>query len=253
MVHFTINALGDQPDPERHDFRFWVYGGDMQFAQTRWRIRTLGAFGMTELISHPISSDPQMPGPQGAMGLPNAEYQIALRRDDGSEANIGEIANLWVRGVRGLSIFHSYLYNPHATQAAFDEDGWFLTGDQVVARPDGQIFFAGRARDMLKVGGENVAAVEIESVIGKVPGVREVAVVGRPDRMLDEVPVAFVVAQTTSDDLKNLILQTCQSALSDFKRPRDVHFIAELPRGLMDKILKRELRNLALNIEPSSA
>ena len=139
-------------------------------------------------------------------------------------------------------MFLEYLDDPAATAAAFDADGWFETGDQVMPLPDGSLMFQGRAKDMLRVGGENVAALEIEGAIMRVPGVLEVAVVGKPDAMLDEVPVAFVVARDPGDVLKAQIAARCAETLSDFKRPRDVLFVNEIPKGLLDKVLKKELR-----------
>jgi crotonobetaine/carnitine-CoA ligase len=98
---------------------------------------------------------------------------------------------------------------------------------------------------MLKVGGENVAASEIEQAILTVPGVREVAVVAKPHRMLDEVPVAFVIPQPdAAPDLAETILATCQHRLASFKVPAEVRFVDELPRSTLEKIAKAELRKL---------
>lgn len=113
---------------------------------------------------------------------------------------------------------------------------------------DGWLFFADRSKDMLKVGGENVAASEIERVIAEVPGVVEVAVVAKKDRMLDEVPVAFVRAPSLSAEaaaaLTGAIDAACTRALAGFKRPREVRIVDELPRSTLEKIAKAQLRQL---------
>jgi len=176
------------------------------------------------------------------MGRCAQEYEIAIVRDDGTEAGFDETGRLWVRGVAGLSMFLEYLHDPVATAAAFDADGWFDTGDEVMAGEDGRVIYVGRAKDMLKVGAENVAAVEIERVINLVPGVIDSAVVAKSDPMLDEVPVAFVVSDAPGPDLEAAIHAACEAALSRFKRPREVHFITELPKGLLGKVLKKDLR-----------
>ncbi len=181
------------------------------------------------------------------MGRLRPEYQVSIRRDDGSEAGPGEIGRLFVRGIPGLSLFYEYLHDPDATAEAFDADGWFDTGDEISMAPGGELFFAGRAKDMLKVGGENVAALEIETVIAAVPGVVECAVVGKPDPMRDEVPVAFVVAAAPERELEATIIEICESKLSAFKRPREVRFIDAMPTGLLGKILKRDLRDMLTN------
>ena len=178
------------------------------------------------------------------MGRPSAEYEIDIRREDGSLADPEETGRLYIRGTPGLSLFYEYLNDPQATADSFDEEGWFDTGDEVVTRASGEIFLIGRAKDMLKVGGENVAAIEIETVITSVEGVTECAVVGKPDEMLDEVPVAFVVADSQSADLSKAIAETCEQKLSKFKIPREIRFIDALPTGVLGKTLKRSLRDL---------
>ena len=248
MVGFTLQAVSGLPDPPSHRFRTWVCAGDLKAVSSRWGIRTLGAFGMTEMISQPLSSDLHHPGPEGAMGRVNPGYRVDLRREDGFPPSPGEVASLWIKGQPGVTIFQGYLHDPQATSEAFDSDGWFCTGDKVIAAPDGHAFYAGRTKDMLKVGAENVAAVEIEQVILEVAGVREAAVVGLPDRMLDEVPVAFVVIQGRPDETLAAIRARCLERLADFKRPRSLHVVDELPKGLLDKVLKRELRELAVRL-----
>ncbi len=176
------------------------------------------------------------------IGHPAHEYEIAVRKDDGVDVEPGQSGRLWVRGIPGLSMFLEYLNQPEATNAAFDAEGWFDTGDEVRIDGQGHIHFVGRAKDMLRVGEENVAASEIETVINRVAGVVESAVIGKPDDMLDEVPVAFVVAREPSVQLEAEIMTVCEQALSKFKRPREIIFVAELPKGLLDKTLKKDLR-----------
>ena len=244
MVMFTIRALEDLPAPQDHAFRMWAYfGGGIRSVRERWGVETIGWYGMTETVSQCVVCDPDFPLPEGTMGWPAPEYEVAIRREDGAEAALGETGRLWVRGVRGVSLFREYLNDPAATADAFDHDGWFDTGDEVRATESGHLFFAGRAKDMLKVGAENVAAIEIEAVINQVPGVVESAVVGRPDPMLDEVPVAFVVAHAPGSALEAEIMARCHAALADFKRPREILFRDALPKGLLDKTLKKDLRD----------
>ena len=148
---------------------------------------------------------------------------------------------------RGNLVMKGYLKNEKATEESF-AGGWFHTGDLCVLDEAGRVAYRGRIKDMLKVGGENVAASEIERVIMTVPGVLEAAVVARKDRMLDEVPVAFVrapevpVAQRAA--LATAVEDACRSTLADFKRPREVRVVDELPRSTLEKIAKAELRKL---------
>jgi crotonobetaine/carnitine-CoA ligase len=175
---------------------------------------------------------------------------VRIRLADGRDAAAGETGELRVGGVRGLSLFAGYLGDPAATAAAFDEDGYFRTGDEVTLLPSGAIRFSSRSKDMLKVSGENVAAAEIERVVNTVPGVRESAVVAQPDPVRQEVPVAFVtVTEAAGDDHDALaaeIVAYCQASLADFKVPRAVHVVDALPRATLEKVAKATLRQWAL-------
>ena len=150
--------------------------------------------------------------------------------------------------MRGLSLFSEYLEDPAATAATFTQDGWMITGDRVTLAEDGWLIFADRAKDMLKVGGENVAASEIERVIAALPGVREVAVVAKPDPMLQEAPVAFVRLWTHGDsepnDFPEAAIAACRAQLASFKVPHEVRLVEDFPRATLDKIAKAELRKL---------
>ena len=151
------------------------------------------------------------------------------------------------KGTRGIEMFLEYLGNPQANADSFTADGWFKTGDRVRLELDGQITFADRDKDMLKVGGENVAASEIERVIATVPGVYENAIVAQKHTMLDEVPVSFVIPAPgfpadKHAELQAAVIAECKAKLADFKVPRTVVVVDEMPRSTLEKINKSELR-----------
>jgi crotonobetaine/carnitine-CoA ligase len=183
-----------------------------------------------------------------SIGRAAAEYQIRIVDDDGAPTMVGDTGNLLIKGIPGLSLFKEYLHNERATRESFDEHGYFITGDRVTLLENGFIKFGDRAKDMLKVGGENVAASEIEQVIITVPGVREAAVVAKKHPMLDEVPVVFIIPQTgvakIPETLHDDVLTACRKALADFKVPREVHFVDDMPRSTLEKVAKNELRKL---------
>jgi crotonobetaine/carnitine-CoA ligase len=247
MGNFAATALASQPTPapSEHSLRFNLPGVSMPATPRFFGVRGIGAHGMTELITHSVLNDPLSVLDEGSMGRPAPEYEIRVVRDDGAFAGPGDLGELQVKGVRGLSIFAEYLGDPEANAKAFTEDGFFHTGDLVTLRPDGALVFSDRAKDMLKVGGENVAASEIEAVIRQVPGVQEVAVVGGPDPMRTEVPVAFVIAAPgAADDLVDQINRSCAARLADFKRPRSVRLVESMPRAMETKVVKAELRRM---------
>jgi crotonobetaine/carnitine-CoA ligase len=242
MVLFTIRALQSLPDPPQHFFRFWALLSQIPSVHERWHIPFISWYGMTETITQNIHSFVGFDTPAGAIGHPAHDSEVAVRHENGADVVPGEVGRLWIRGIPGLSLFLEYLNDAEATDAAFDANGWFNTGDEVKVDSDGNLHFVSRAKDMLRVGEENVAALEVESVINRVPGVIECAVIGKPDEMLDEIPVAFVVAKEPSPELEKRILSFCAETLSKFKQPRDIRFVPDLPKGLLDKTLKRELR-----------
>jgi crotonobetaine/carnitine-CoA ligase len=245
MVWFCLRALAEVEKPASHTFRLWGNAMSEPPSDQIFGVKTIGWWGMTETISHGIIGEVDLPNLSGAIGRAAPEYEILIAREDGAPVESGETGDLLIRGVPGVSLFREYLNNPAATAESFDERGFFRTGDRVTLLEDGFIRFADRSKDMLKVGGENVAASEIEQVILTVAGVREVAVVAKPHRMLDEVPVAFVIRQPDApSSLADAILAACCDRLAGFKVPAEVRFVDALPRSTLEKIAKAELRKL---------
>jgi crotonobetaine/carnitine-CoA ligase len=202
---------------------------------------------MTETLTQGIVTDADHPGPQGTLGRAAPEYEIQIRREDGSLAEPGEKGVLHIRGVRGVSMFKEYYRNPKANEKAFDDNGWFDTGDIVRRDEHGWLFFSDREKDMLKVGAENVAASEIETVIMQTGLADECAVVAQKHFMLDEVPVAFIIPTAAGRDLdeeafKQQVIGHCEINLADFKVVRDVIRVDALPRSTLEKVAKNELR-----------
>jgi crotonobetaine/carnitine-CoA ligase len=245
-IPFCMKALLDQEVPRDHKFRLWGTAVSEPPVFAKFGIKIIGWWGMTETITHGIVGEIDQPNTPMSIGRAASEYTIRITDDDGRPTEVGDTGNLAIRGIRGLSLFSEYLYNEEATRTSFDADGFFLTGDRVTRLDNGFIKFGDRAKDMLKVGGENVAASEIEQVIITVPGVRETAVVAMKHPMLDEVPVAFVIPQAgvSRDDLPEKVLAACRTGLADFKVPREVRLVDDMPRSTLEKVAKAELRKL---------
>jgi crotonobetaine/carnitine-CoA ligase len=245
MVPFCLKALESAPIPELHNFRLWGNAYCSPPQDAAFGVKTIGWWGMTETISHGFVGLSDRPNAPMSMGRAALEYEVRVLNDSGAPAVRGEVGDLAIRGIRGLSLFAEYLGNPAATAEAFDREGFLLTGDRVRSDEDGFYFFADRAKDVLKVGGENVSAAEIERVILASPGVREVAVVGRPHPMLDEAPVAFIIPVDPDDvGVAERVAAACRASLADFKRPHEVRIVGELPRATLEKVAKSQLREL---------
>ncbi|HSG78012.1 MAG TPA: AMP-binding protein [Acidimicrobiia bacterium] len=150
----------------------------------------------------------------------------------------GEVGEIWVRG---YSLFEGYWKDPEKQAESVTADGWLRTGDLCTVDADGRISYEGRLKDMLKVGGENVAAIEIESFLANHPSVKLAQVVGIPDEKYLEVPAAFVQlhdhAAATADEL----VEFCRGKIASFKVPRRVVFVDEWPMSAT-KIQKFRLR-----------
>jgi crotonobetaine/carnitine-CoA ligase len=183
-----------------------------------------------------------------SIGRAAPEYEIRITDDDGAPTKVGDTGNLLIKGIPGLSLFAEYLHNEKATHESFDEHGYFITGDRITLLENGFLKFGDRAKDMLKAGGENVAASEIEQVVAVVPGVREAAVVAKKHPMLDEVPVVFIIPQDGVErlppNLHDAVMAACKSSLADFKVPREIRFVDEMPRSTLEKVAKAELRKM---------
>ena len=195
-------------------------------------------YGMTEtgpavITSHPLEAAPD------AMGTVTLGCRVELR-DPGTGARTadGEVGEIVVGGEPGREIFAGYLDDPQTTSASFD-GAWFRTGDLAYLDEHRRFRFGGRRSDVLKVSGENVSIVEVEGVLAAHPAVFEAAVIGEPDPVRDEVPVAYVVLNETTAAVRAADLMAwCAASLSPAKRPREIRFVPELPRTSVGKIRK---------------
>ncbi|MAL77986.1 MAG: ATP-dependent acyl-CoA ligase [Sneathiella sp.] len=251
IIHFCVNALLAQEPPAEHSFRVWGAGTRIPAAMEKFSIKMLGWWGMTETITHGIVTDMDHPGTGATIGRVSPGFEIDIRDPEtGAHIKPGERGLLYIRGTRGVNLFKEYYKNPEANAKSFDADGWFETGDYVRMHENGNLFFGDREKDMLKIGAENVAASEIETVIMETGWVKECAVVGQKHYMLDEVPVVFVRPNPGApDDLETQIIDVCRQNLADFKVVRSVIVVEDFPRSTLEKIAKNELRTRLPAIE----
>lgn len=207
---------------------------DAEILQGCGMTETSGIFG----LSGPEDSAVERATTQGKV-YPGMEVRLVHPQtgEDVTEGDIGEIL------VRGYCVMKGYYNDPEKTAATLDEQGWLHTGDLYIRTQTGNLVFNGRLKDMLKVGGENVAAVEVESFLSRHPAVRVVEVVGKPDFRLEEVPVAFVELYEGAVLSSQELMDFCKGQIANYKIPREVHFIhpGEWPMSLT-KIDKRVLR-----------
>jgi carnitine-CoA ligase len=202
-------------------------------------------YGMTETIPAVLTDDAAAPRPD-SMGSVTAGCQVELHDADGRRVAAGEVGEVVVGGERGITLFAGYLDDPDTTAGSF-RGVWFCTGDRARRDTDGRFFFDGRRSDVLKVAGENVSITEVEAVLGAHPQVFEAAVIGAPDPIRDEIPVAFVVPVDSGDPPAiNDLREWCAARLGKAKQPRDITVLDELPRTSVGKIRKFVLRDRVL-------
>jgi acyl-CoA synthetase (AMP-forming)/AMP-acid ligase II len=171
-------------------------------------------------------------------GTPIEGVEVRIVDETGNVAPPGGQGEIQFRGPNS---FHSYYKDEAATRATILEGGWVRTGDCGMLDAEGFVYFLGRIKDMLKVGGENVAAAEIEAFLGRHPAVKMTQVVGKPDEYYGEVAVAFVELLPGKQADAAELIAFCKGRLASFKVPREVRFVSEWPMSAT-KIQKFKLR-----------
>ena len=210
----------------------------------------LERYGMSEtamLVSNPYAT---VSGERigGTVGLPLPGVSVRVVDDQDVHCAAGEIGSIQVRGP---NVFKGYWRMPEKTAQEFTPDGWFKTGDvgrwggesagQLV--PADYLSIVGRSKDLIISGGFNVYPKEIESFIDEMPGVLESAVIGVPHPDFGEAVVAVVVAQPDAQLDEAAMLAHIKGSIANFKVPKRIHVVAELPRNTMGKVQKNVLRD----------
>ncbi|HOD75712.1 MAG TPA: AMP-binding protein, partial [Syntrophorhabdaceae bacterium] len=154
------------------------------------------------------------------------------------ELPAGEVGEICCAGPQ---VFAGYWNNPNATAEVL-KNGLYRSGDMGKKDEAGFLYVVDRLKDMIISGGENVYPAELETVISAVPGVAEVAVVGKPDKKWGEIPVAFVVKKPGAEVMEQEVLESCKGNLASYKCVREVRFIDAIPKNAVGKVLKKTLK-----------
>jgi long-chain acyl-CoA synthetase len=215
----------------------------MKTFEAKYGIEVLEGYGLSETGS---TTSFNRPSDRKPLSVGKPIWGVQMRVGDAAGLplppgpdQIGEIL------IRGHNVMKGYRNRPEATAAAL-KGGWLHTGDLGYVDSDGFYFIVDRTKDLVIRGGYNVYPREIEEVLYAHPGIREAAVIGKPDERLGEEVVAVVVLGDGDSLSEAEIIAYCRERLAAYKCPREVRFIAELPKGPSGKILKTELRETAL-------
>ena len=207
----------------------------------------LTAYGMTEtsgLASHTRPGDPaDLVASTSGCAIPDVELRIMA--DDGSDTATGEAGELLVRG---FQVTPGYLDDQEQTDEAIDADGWLHTGDIATMNAEGYIDITDRKKDMFIVGGFNAYPAEIERQLTEHPEVGMASVIGIPDERLGEVGAAFVVATPSGAPEEAAIVAWCRERMANYKVPRRVWIVEDLPMNASNKVKKQDLRGQATDL-----
>lgn len=243
-----FRALTHGAMPDQFSLRLCISGGAplpatlLRDFTARFSIPLLEGYGLSE--ASPVVSFQPIRGPwkPGSIGKPLADVEVSIQNEAGEMLPPGETGEVCVRGA---NVMLGYWNQPEATAGTLRQ-GWLLTGDIGHADEDGYYYITDRKKDMLLVNGINVYPREVEEVLYKYPGVKEAAVIGVPDARRGEQPLAFIASEEGMELDEERLLEFAREQLADYKVPRRVVFLPALPHNATGKMLKTELRSMAV-------
>ncbi|WP_037963819.1 beta-ketoacyl synthase N-terminal-like domain-containing protein, partial [Streptomyces sp. PRh5] len=245
LYHHLIEAARDR-DFAAPQLRIALVGGAVATAdlvrsfESTFGVPLVDAYGSTETCGAIAANWPTGQRVEGSCGLPVPGLTVRLvDPDTGVDVPAGQEGEFWVSGPNIMAGYHN---QPEATAAAL-RDGWYRTGDLGRRDKAGFCTVTGRIKELIIRAGENIHPGEVEAVLRTVPGVADVAVVGKPHAVLGEVPVAFVVPGPDGFD-PSALLAMCRERLSYFKVPEEIYEIARVPRTASGKITRHVLLEL---------
>ncbi len=245
-----FNMLCNHPDINKYDvssLRKCFYGGAIMPVEVLkrsieiFRCDFYNLFGQTEST---ISTTTLKPKDQlrkaGSIGKANINAEMRVVDDKGNDIRPGEVGEIILKGE---NIMIGYFEMPEATKEAL-KDGWLHTGDLGIMDDEGYVTVVDRKKDMIISGGENIYPREVEEVIFTHPEVLDVAIFGFSDPLWGEKPVAAIVLKKQGKLKPNDIIEYCKGKIANYKIPREIIFLKELPRSTAGKVLKSKLREI---------
>jgi long-chain acyl-CoA synthetase len=214
--------------------------------EAKFHIPLIEGYGLSE-ASPVVTKNPlDRTRKPGSIGLPIPNVEVSIQDESGRPLAANQIGEVCVRGG---NVMVGYWNQPAATAEAI-RNGWLLTGDVGYRDDEGYYYITDRKKDMLLVNGINVYPREIEEILYQYPGVKEAAVIGRPDARKGEQAIAFVSANDGAEIEEQAVRAFIRQKLADYKVPRRVLVLPSLPRNATGKILKTALREWPLEVSP---
>lgn len=227
--------VGASPMPEEKLKEFEnKFGGEMYVA-----------YGLTEASPGVAAQRETVPRKQGSVGPVMANVEMKIFDETDNELAPGEVGEIVVRG---KNVMKGYFKMPDETSKAL-RNGWLHTGDLGYVDEDGHLYIVERKKDLIIRGGFNIFPKDIEEILYRHPSVAEAAVVGKPDELMGEEVLAYVVLKQGANAAGKELIEYCMSHLAKYKCPRRIEFLDSMPKTPIGKIQKKELRKLAEKME----
>lgn len=253
-VPTMLQKVIDHPEAPQHDIthikRIMTGGAPVPAALLERIYGTMGAdtviitgYGLTEGTALAtteeivLDAEGKVRRPK-SIGKPVSHVELRLVTEDGRTAGPGEVGEICLRGP---NVMQGYYKRPEDTAAAI-VDGWLHTGDLGIVDDEGYYYIVDRKKDLIIRGGQNIYPADIEEILYQSPAVAEAAVIGLPDDLLGEVPFAYVALKPGASATSEELIARCKQELAQYKVPKGIEFLPELPKGPTGKILKRALR-----------
>jgi long-chain acyl-CoA synthetase len=205
---------------------------------TKFNCKMYEAYGLTEASPTVAVCRPSMPLKRGSTGVPIPGVEVKIFDLEDNECPAGEQGEIVVKGP---NVMLGYYKRPEETAEAL-RGGWLHTGDVGYLDEEGYLYITDRIKDMIIKGGYNIYPSEIEGYLAEHPAVSEIAIIGIPDEKYGEEIMAFIVRMPDQDLSEDAVIEFAKSRITPFKAPSRVKFVAGLPKSLVGKVLKRELR-----------
>lgn len=247
-MFFWILSLPEAGDYDLSSLRMAVSGGAalpvevLNRFHEKYGVHILEGYGLTETSPVCSFNMPDRESKAGSIGTPIWGVDMRIMRNDGTFADTDEVGEIVVRG---HNLMKGYYKNPKATESTIIE-GWFHTGDVGRRDSDGYFFIVDRKKDLIIRGGMNVYPREVEEVLYAAPGVVEACVIGVPDTARGEEVRAYVALEKGAVITPEGLRAFCDERLARYKVPKEVIVMESLPKGPTGKLLKRELRQMAI-------
>ena len=246
MMLRTLLCQPAAPEERSHCLRDILYflpvsTEEKEAFENRFNVQLMNTYGSTESLTWVITDPPHGPRNWPSVGRVGLSYEVKTIDDQGSETKPGELGEFIIKGTPGVSLMKEYFNDPQATGNAISKDGWLHTGDKGYVDEAGWFYFVDRKTNIIKRGGKNISAAEIESVLASHDAVCEAAVIGIEDPIWDQAIKAFVVLVQEMSVSEEELLRHCACHLAAYKVPETIEFKESLPRTSSMKIEKKNL------------